>query len=44
MTAPPASTNITINSLIPEVQGWLQNSSDADESNTNVTMAAFVSG
>jgi len=38
MTAPPASTNITINSLIPEVQGWLQNSSDADESNTNVTM------
>lgn len=38
MTAPPAATNITVNSLIPEVQGWLQNRSDADESQSNVTM------
>jgi hypothetical protein len=37
-TPPPAATNITINDLIPEVQGWLQNNSDASESATNVTM------
>jgi hypothetical protein len=33
-TAPPAATNITVNDLIPEVQGWLQNRSDATENPT----------
>lgn len=34
----PASTGVVINELIPEVQGWLQNRSDASESQTNPTM------
>jgi len=37
-SAPPASTNITIQDLITEVQGWLQNRQDASESQTNATM------
>jgi hypothetical protein len=38
MGAPPAATEITINDLIPEVQGWLQNRSDASETQSNPTM------
>lgn len=38
MTTLPASTDITVNDLIPEVQGWLQNRSDVNEQQANPTM------